>query len=142
MGFLIRTSLGLLATAIVAGFAINHVPSWKEKTMEIINPSAQEQRLLIDLEKDLKALDTSLNTNAHTDKNNPDNDSVSRNRELIAHSNTLIAKLQDINQKNSGILKSSLNKITSTIFDQTPYPAEDLTTNSPSPQIVCPTPKQ
>lgn len=117
---------GLLAIAVIGGFVINHVPAWKQRVIEVINPAAKEGRLLGEL-------DTVLNDLAN-------NTEPAKNKELVDKSRRIVNDLVTHNQQNSGIIKQQVGKIVDALLDRTPYPADHLQTppsTSVSP-LVCP----
>ena len=132
MGFVLKAAIIFLVIAITGGFLINHVPSWKQKVIEVVNPSTKEARLLGELTANLDELDNSFSSSGGTDSK--------KNADLIAKSKNLVSGIADANQKNSGIIKQQVGKIIDAFLDKTPYPADHLKiTNTASPSAaVCP----
>ena len=132
MGVVIKIGAGLLLVAIGGGFLVNQVPSWKQKIIEVVNPSAKQARLLGELKTNLDELDASLNSSG--DKAGVKND------ELVSKSKKLVDEIASANQKNSGIIKQQVGKIIDAFLDKTPYPADHLKITSAASQsaVVCP----
>src|SRR3989344_1210693 len=124
MGTIIKVGAGLLLVAIGGGFLINQVPSWKQKAIEVVNPSAKEARLLGELKTNLDELDKSLSSSG--------SEADAKNGELVSKSKKIVDEIAAANQKNSGIIKQQVGKIIDAFLDKTPYPADHLKI-SPAP---------
>ncbi len=130
MGLILKFSIAILILAVGGGFLINQVPSWKQKIIEVINPSAKEARLLGELKASLNELTGSLNSPA---------DKSTNSDELISKSKSLVDEIAAINQNNSGIIKQQVGKIINAFLDKTPYPADHLEVKTiTSSPLVCP----
>lgn len=134
---MIKAFFVLILLVIGGYFAINNIPSLRERVIEVINPAAKQARLVDELDDNLDQIQSVIGEIAGTQTESARKNQVSKVKTLISESNETINDLQESQNANSGLVKSIINKITSNLFDSTPYPAEDLTTPS---QIICPTP--
>ena len=130
MSFLLKSAIVILVVAVGGGFLINQVPSWKQKVIEVVNPSAKQARLLGELKTILDELDKSLGSSG--------SEADAKNGELVSKSKKIVDEIATANQKNSGIIKQQVGKIIDVFLDKTPYPADHLKISpAPSP-LVCP----
>lgn len=137
---MIKAFFVLILLAVGGYFAVNNIPALRERVIEVINPSAKQARLVDELDDNLGQIQSAIGEIAGTQTASARNTQVSKIKTLISESNKTISDLQESQNANSGLVKSIINKITSNLFDSTPYPAEDLTTSKPAPtQIICPT---
>ena len=138
MGFILKGVVGLFLLVVVGGFAINSIPSLRDKVLELVNPAVKESGLISQIEKNLNELDLKLAQNSTGNAGSNNND-ISASRILIANTKSLLADVQDLNKKDadSSLVSLALNKVAGLLIDKTPYPAEDLTTSAIP--LVCPT---
>ena len=118
---------------IGGSFLINYLPAFKEKVIETINPAAKEARLLNELGGTLNELELNLKQKT----------SAKNNAELITKARNLLSEAADTNNKDQGLVYSTLGKIISSLIDHAPFPADHLqlpnitsltsTNNCPSP---------
>lgn len=124
MGIIIKIGLGLLLIAVIGGFLINQIPSWKQSVIEVINPAAKEARLLGELTASLDELDKNLDGG--------------ESKNLLNKSRGILQNITDLNQKNSGIIKRQVGRIIDALIDRTPYPADHLTASQTNtPTVFC-----
>lgn len=130
MSFLLKSAIAVLVVAVAGGFLVNQIPSWKQRVIEVVNPSAKEARLLGELKTNLDELENSFNSSGSTESK--------KNADIIAKSKNLVNEIATANQKNSGIIKQQVGKIIDAFLDKTPYPADHLKDNSNVSPLICP----
>ncbi|HEY4506733.1 MAG TPA: hypothetical protein VJH71_01025 [Candidatus Paceibacterota bacterium] len=141
MGLIVKSIFTLIFIAIAGGFVVNHFTDWKQKIIEVVNPSAKETRLLGELKENLDKLDDQLVINNKGSDNTPPDDTTEK---LITESKKLVDEINLINNKNSGIVSQAFVKIIETISDKNPFLTPNIVnTKSPPPTptpLLCPTP--
>jgi hypothetical protein len=129
----------IILVILVAGayFAMNQIPSLKERVIEAINPAAKEERLLGELKANLDKLGQSLDE-AGKQKSFVDVKSgIKKSQSILGESQDLIEKISEING-DAGLIGSQIGKIINAFSDKTPYPADHLqTTQTSTPAASC-----
>lgn len=129
----------ILATGVY--FAVNQIPSLKERVIETINPAAKERRLLGELEVNLGEISKSFEEMSKQKNPAKTQEKIQDGTSLLEKSKNLLGEISKINQ-GTGIIGSQIGKIIDALSDKTPYPADHLesATRSPSPIFSCPPP--
>ncbi len=130
MGFLLKSSLGIIIIVGLGGFLINKIPSWKERVIEIFNPAVKEARILGEVEENLDSLDASLATLLSSGASATEKAKINQTKKLLAESKTLLGEVAKINENKPGLIGSTIGRIIEKIIDRTPFPADHLPSNN------------
>lgn len=128
MAFFAKVILILLAIAVIGGFVVSKVPSWKEQVIEVINPAVKERRLLGELRQNLDEINNTISALDNTKKPNELETKIKNSKALLEKSKKLLNDIATLNQKNSGVIRSQISKLIDAVSDKTPYPADHLKT--------------
>ncbi len=130
----------IILVILAAGvyFAVNQIPSLKERVIEAINPAAKEKRLLGELKANLDELGQNLDE-AGKQKSSADIKSgIKNSQSLLGKSRSIMEELSKTND-GTGIISSQIGKIINAFSDKTPYPADHLqTSQTNAPAASCP----
>lgn len=120
---MLKTLIVLIIIAVGGSFLINHIPQWKQKVIETVNPAAKEARLLNDLAGSLNEIESNINQTP-----NPKNqaDLKTKITSNLTKAKNLLKEAAKTNEQNSGIISSTLGKIVDSFIDKTPFPADHI----------------
>ncbi len=115
----------LIVLAAGVYFAVNQVPSLKERVIEAVNPAAKEARLLGELKTNLDEIDKGLKEAAEQKGTDKIREKINNSKGLLEDSKNLLGEISKING-GTGIISSQIGKIINAFSDKTPYPADHL----------------
>jgi len=136
---MIRLITILIILATGAYFAVNQIPSLKERVIEAVNPAAKERRLLGELSANLDEIEKKLEEAGREKEEAAAREKIKSSAALLEKSKGIMAEISKINE-GAGIIGSRVGKVIDALFGGTPYPADHLRTASepPIPACVCP----
>jgi len=133
---MLKILIFLIILAVGAYFALNQIPSLKEKVIEAINPAAKERRLLGELKVNLDEIDKSLQEATKQKQADKILEKINNSQNLLKNSKDLLGEISKINS-NTGVIGSQIGKIIDALSDKTPFPADHLKTAAESSLPIC-----